>query len=141
MKKNSASLIIALAASTLLFSAASALAVGHDHMMMKIGKKGETTFSQETIVGNITLKPGNYIFQHKVVGTNHFMSFQRVSEGDPFDGFGGGVREGHPIMIKCRIEPLNKKVSETSVDLTDTSGGIRRIISVEVAGENVAHLF
>lgn len=44
-------------------------------------------------------------------------------------------------MIKCRIEPLNKKVSETSVDLTDTSGGIRRIISVEVAGENVAHLF
>ncbi len=140
MKKNSASLIIALAASTLLFSAASALAVGHDHMMMKIGKKGETTFSQETIVGNITLKPGNYIFQHKVVGAEHFVSFTKVSEGDA-DGFGGGVPEGHPNMIKCRIKPLNKKVSETSVDLTDTSGGIRRIISVEVAGENIAHLF
>ncbi len=139
MKKNSTSLIVALAASTLLFSAGSVLAAGRSHGL-KIGKKGETTFSQEIIVGNITLKPGDYTFQHKVVGTNHFMSFQRVSEGDSFDGVGGGVPKGHPIMIKCRIEPLNQKVSDMQIDSV-VSGGVQRISSIEIPGENVAHLF
>ena len=139
MKKNSTSLIVALAASTLLFSAGSALAVGHSHGL-KIGKKGETTFSQETIVGNITLKPGNYTFQHKVVGTNHFMSFQRVSEGTIYNHFGEGFREGNPILVKCRIEPLNQKVSDMQIDSV-VSGGVQHISSIEIPGENVAHLF
>lgn len=139
MKKRVGSLFVAVLAWTLLFAAASAQAVGQDHVM-KIGKKGETTFSQETIVGNITLKPGDYVFRHKVVGADHFISFTKVSEADSYGVNGGGIPEGHPGMIKCRIEPLNKKVSETTVYI-DTSGGVQRISKIEVAGENVAHLF
>jgi hypothetical protein len=136
MKKNSASLFVAVALG-LLFSAASALAAGHDHEM-KIGKKAEKTFSQDTMVGNVTLKAGDYIVQHKVVGEDHFVSFTKVSEG--IFGHSGGSREGLPILIKCRIEPLNEKASQTAFYF-HPSGGTTSLTRIEVGGENVAHLF
>lgn len=136
MKKNPASLFFAVAFA-LLFSAASALAAGHDHEM-KIGKKAEKSFSQDTMVGNVTLKAGDYIVQHKVIGEEHFVSFTKVSTG--IFGHGGGSAEGRPITIKCRIEPLNEKASETAFYF-HPSGGTTSLTRIEVGGENVAHLF
>lgn len=42
--------------------------------------------------------------------------------------------------IKCKIEPLNQKVQQTAVTIS-TEGGVRRVTRIEVAGENVAHVF
>ena len=105
----------------------------HQHMQMgqqlKVGKTGEITFSQETKIGDVVLPPGDYRFAHRTSGDDHFVRFTQVK---------GKAREFGEI--KCQIEPLQEKVSHTAVTTTN-EGGMRRITRIEVAGENVAHVF
>ena len=42
--------------------------------------------------------------------------------------------------IKCTVEPLSQKVKQTAVYI-DNASGTRRVTRIEVAGENVAHVF
>jgi len=104
---------------------------------LKVGKKGEMTFSAETQVGDMTLRPGRYTFQHRVDGSEHFVHFTQV----------GKVRGGreipataHPGEIKCRLEPLASKADSTEV-YTVKEEGAARITKIIVRGENVAHVF
>lgn len=39
-----------------------------DEQVIKVGKKGEMMFSQDTQVGDLTLKAGHYQMQHRVDG-------------------------------------------------------------------------
>ena len=59
------SLLVATA--TLWINTSAAIAAEHEHAM-KVGKTGEVTFDKETKVGDVTLKPGRYKFQHRVEG-------------------------------------------------------------------------
>jgi hypothetical protein len=123
-----------------LVAAGSASAAQHEHTL-KVGKKGEVTFDKETRVGDLTLKPGRYFFQHRVEGEDHFVHFTQVTEEHPYGGAGGGgVPIAHPGEVKCKVEPLSKKVEATTPELV-TEGGVNRVTRVEVAGENVAHVF
>jgi hypothetical protein len=106
----------------------------------KVGKKGEIALSEQTMVGNLTLKPGVYIFQHRVEGEDHFVHFTKVTEKTPYSGTSSGVPKAHPGYLKCELERLNKKVDTTAV-YTIEEGGMRRITRIEIAGENVAHIF
>jgi hypothetical protein len=105
----------------------------HQHMQigqqLKIGKKGEVTFSQPTKVGEVLLPAGSYRFLHRVSGNDHFVQFTQTNS-----------RSGDFSEVKCRIELLPKKVSQTATYIT-TEDGVRRITRIEVAGENVAHIF
>lgn len=150
------SLLFALAAGVPLILAGSAMAQ-HQHSMtqrdegmagmtqqdrgqaLKVGKKGEITFSEETRAGDVTLKPGRYTIQHRVEGEDHFIHFTQVTERVPGYAIGGGVPVAHPGEVKCRLEPLQTKAPRTTV-YTNTDGGVRRITKIIVAGENVAHL-
>jgi hypothetical protein len=125
-----------------LVAAGSASAAEHEHTL-KVGKKGEITFDKETKVGDLTLKPGRYFFQHRVEGEDHFVHFTEVTKEPSYYGGGaggGGVPKAHPGEVKCKLEPLSKKVQATTLEL-DTEGGVNRVTRVEVAGENVAHVF
>jgi len=42
--------------------------------------------------------------------------------------------------IKCKMEPLNQKATQTTVSFSE-EGGARRVTRIEIAGENVAHVF
>lgn len=113
-----------------------AVAAEHEHTI-KVGKTGEVRFDSEVRVGDMTLKPGRYKFQHRVEGSDHFVHFtewtkQRLPEET-------GTPKAHPGEVKCTLEPLNKKVSQTTI-YSSTEGG-NHVIKVEVAGENVAHVF
>ena len=130
-------LSIAIAAAALLCAGVAAIAAEHEHAM-KVGKTGEMTFDKETKVGDMTLKAGRYQFQHRVEGSDHFVHFTEWTK--PLYPSTYGSQKAHPGEIKCRIEMLDKKASRTLVFL-ETGGTPQRIIRVEVAGENVAHLF
>lgn len=108
---------------------------------MKVGKTGRITFTEETKVGDLTLKPGRYIFQHRVEGGDHFVHFTEVTRPDAWGGSteSGGVPKAHPGEVKCRLEPLSKKVAATTLWL-EHEGGVARVTRIEVAGENVAHV-
>lgn len=111
----------------------------HGHDQLKVGKSGEVTFSSETKVGDITLEPGRYKLQHRVEGEDHFVHFTEWSTPNPYYPTSGGPT-AHPGEVKCKLEPLAKKVQSTTV-WTVAENGTRRLTRVEVGGENVAHIF
>ena len=126
-----------VATATLSICTSAAIAQEHEHAL-KVGKTGEVTFDKETMVGDLTLKPGRYKFQHRVEGSDHFVHFTEWTKGR-FSGE-SGTPKAHPGEEKCRLEPLSKKVSQTAI-YTTSEGGVNRVTKVEVAGENVAHVF
>ncbi len=104
-----------------------------------MGKTGEVTFSNEMRVGDLILRPGRYKFQHRVEGADHFVHFTEVTKGSSYSGSGGGVPKDHPGDVKCALEPLTKRVSQTTVHSTKENG-VSRVTRVEVRGENAAHV-
>lgn len=128
-----------LFATSLLFYTGIAARVHNHERAMKVGKTGEITFDKETKVGDMTLKPGRYRFQHRVEGADHFIHFTDWTTPGPFD-HSSGAPKAHPGEVNCRLEMLNKRVVSTTVFLTSEGDGVR-VTKIEVAGENFAHLF
>lgn len=111
--------------------------------VFKVGKKGDIHFSEPTAVGDVVLKPGHYQFQHRVANEEHYIDFtelKHVAQRQEHYAGMGIIGAVHPGGAKCKLEPLGKKSEETKI-YVDTSSGQRRLIRIEIKGENVAHLF
>jgi hypothetical protein len=127
-----------------LFSLSAAFAAD---TTLTVGKKGEVIFDQPTQVGDVTLPPGTYTFQHRVVGNDHFVKFvgAKMMEHSNLPGRAGMPSE-MPMgptttkEIKCSVEPLKQKAKQTAVTI-DNSSGQAKVTRIEVAGESVAHVF
>ena len=133
-------LMLALAVGILVTNAVPSAAVKYDHSLI-VGKKGETTLTQDTRVGKLTLRPGRYTFQFQTVDKDYFLHVTEVAEQDAYYGSdSGGAVKAHLGDVKCRLDPLGKKVQNTAV-YVDSGGGIHRITRIELAGGNVAHEF
>lgn len=137
MKKRWFVLVAAIAVIGLILAAvadATAQENPHQNMQMgqqlKVGNKGEVSFSQPTKVGDLLFPPGSYRFVHRVSGEDHFVQFTQTSRARREFG-----------EIKCQVEPLSRKVSQTAITTLADDGGTRRVTRIEVAGENVAHVF
>lgn len=116
------------------------VAAAADQQVIKVGKKGEVVITEPTQVGDTTLKPGHYRFQHRMEGNDHFVNFTELNmeQGRHATGMQMGAKEAGEI--KCRVEPLDKKLTKTAI-YSDTSSGVKKVSRIEVAGENVAHVF
>ena len=142
------------AVSSLLWTVAAGAAAQHQHApsprnrasmraptpakaerVLKVGKKDDVEFTVETLVGEMRLKPGRYVLQHRVVGGDHFVHFTEIDTA----GMGSGAK-GHPGEAKCQVEPLDRKVESTTV-YTTREGEAQRVTKVLIRGENVAHVF
>ena len=112
-----------------------------DEQAVKVGKKGEIMLSQDTQVGDLTLKAGHYQMQHRVDGSDHMIHFTELKgvHRNPYYE-SGATGTAHPGEVKCRLEPMSAKAKQTAVSMS-TEGGARRITRIEIAGENVAHVF
>ncbi len=142
---------LAATAVAVLFAAAVALAQGHEHgqtqsqaqgseQVIKVGKKGEVLLTDTTQIGELTLKPGHYRFQHRLAGDVHFVKFTelQMSQGRHATGTTTNAKEAGEV--KCAIEPVKSKVITTSI-YSETAGGVQKVTRIVVAGENVAHVF
>lgn len=107
---------------------------------IKVGKTGDIVLSENTVLGDVTLVPGHYYLKHEVAGSDHFVHFTQQKHVNQHDLTSKMMGAAHPGMTKCAIEPLDKKAQQTAVTI-DTADGVRRIKRIEIAGENVAHLF
>jgi hypothetical protein len=129
-------------------------AAQHEHQTTKlnVGQKGDVTFTTETTIAGITLKPGRYYIEHRVEGTlqprrvaGHYIHFTEVTPAEhqkrqaARDAI-GEYTVAHPGEIQCELEALTKKASKTTV-FTTTENGLHRITRIEIAGENMAHIF
>ena len=99
---------------------------GHE-TKIRVGKTGDTTFSSEVKVGDITLPAGAYKFKHVVEGDDHVVTFTKITTGKEV------------ARVKCKIEPLGDKAKGTLI-YTSAEGGAH-VTQIVVAGENVKHVF
>ena len=135
MRKSSLLVILAAVLASLVFVNVAAAA---DQQIIKVGKKGEILLDRVAKIGDITLKPGKYQVQHRVDGQDHFIQFVAFkSSHHPLTAWRGTPDIGG---VKCSLETLPAKASYTRVTI-DTTGGESRVIRIEIAGENVAHIF
>lgn len=116
------------------------VAAAADQQVIKVGKKGEVMLSEDTQVGDLSLKAGHYQMQHRVEGSDHMIHFTEMRGMHNPSAPGGPTSEAHSGGVKCRLEPMSAKASQTAVT-TSTEGGVRRITRIEIRGENVAHVF
>ena len=137
----------------LLLGGGALTAAQHDHKttVLAVGEKGDVTLTTETTIANITLKPGRYYIEHRVEGTvqprrvaGHYIHFTQVTQEEHLRRQGARkaveYTVAHPGEIECGLEALKKKASKTAISTT-TENGISRITRIEIAGEDVAHIF
>lgn len=110
---------------------------------LKVGKKGDVELRVQTVVGEMKLNPGRYELQHRAEGDAHFVPFTEISKGLPQGhagvGYGREAPIAHPGEVQCRLEPLDKKVSTTTIYAVQ-EGEASRVTRL-IAGENVGHIF
>jgi len=147
-----AATIKSLAASTLLILAAGMLSLptlAQDHQGMHhpkasgtdviIGKKGQVHFTVQVKAGDTVLEPGMYQVQHIENGGDHVIVFNEVSMAAGYKM--GNTPTGKEVArIKCQVEPVTKKVSNTRITLRTNAAGEKEIAEVQVAGEAFKHL-
>ncbi|MBS1805563.1 MAG: hypothetical protein JST28_19540 [Acidobacteria bacterium] len=135
MKKNRLYLPVCAAVLSLFIAGgiryAAAQSNGHKGMQMgqqlKIGKGVEFDFSQPQKIGDVLLPEGSYRLVHRTTGQEHIVEFMKLDSGRVL------------ARINCQIEPLAAKVSRTEISAIDDAG-TPRIVRIEIAGENVAHV-
>ena len=107
---------------------------------LKVGKTGDVQFRSDTMVGDLMLKPGRYLVQHRTEGADHFVYFTELAKSLPYSHGGGQAATSHPGEVRCMLTPLDDKVRSTTV-YTTKQGETVRVTKVLIAGENVAHVF
>ena len=149
--RRSSTWTVVIAALVLGAAALTAAQYEHKTTELAVGQKGDVTFTTETRIADITLKPGRYYIEHRVEGTlqprrvfGHYIHFTEVTPKEHERR--QAVRDAleytvaHPGEIECEVEALAKKASKTTV-FTTTEDGIPRITRIEIAGEAMAHIF
>jgi hypothetical protein len=103
-----------------------------------IGKKGMVTFSSTVKAGEVELKPGMYHLQHVEEGGEHVVVFKPVKMPAGYKEH-QMVEQSETVRVKCKTEPVSKKLRSTKVQLVTTVSGERIIKEVQIAGETVKH--
>jgi hypothetical protein len=106
-----------------------------------IGKKGEVHFNVPVKAGSIALQPGMYQVQHFMEGTDHFVGFKEMEMPAGYRHGNTPVAKEAMARIKCKVETVAKKVSNTTITLRTNAAGEKEIADVQVAGEAFKHLF
>ena len=145
---------IAVVALALLSGSLSGAAQPHPQAPTLAGgnHNDEVTFTKETRIGDVTLKLGRYYIDHRVEGTlrprrveAHYIHFTEITpevnqRRQAARNALKGSAVAHPGDIECALEALTKPASKTTV-VTTEENGVPRITRIEIAGENVAHIF
>lgn len=104
----------------------------------KLESEAAIWVSSKTRFSGFALPPGPYLLQHRIDGSEHIMTFLRLREGNYLQSLGTYKRM--PIRVRCKVEPLPAKASQTAFYYVP-EGESYRATRLEIEGENVAHTF
>jgi hypothetical protein len=106
-----------------------------------IGKKGNIHFNVPVKVGENLLQPGMYEIQHAVEGGDHYITFKQVGMPAGYRHSNTPVANEAAARIKCKVQPVDKKLSTTKITLRTNAAGEKEVAEVQVAGEAFKHIF
>jgi hypothetical protein len=113
-----------------------------EEQALKVGKRGEITLTQSTLVADQTLPPATYIIQHRDSGNDHFVRFLKIVKVEATTSEEGGypyTEHDNVGEIKCRMEPMSEAARETTAYLV-IENGVPRITRVAIKGERAQHV-
>ena len=120
-----------------VFGLPAAAADGKD---FTIGKKGEVHFNVPVKAGDTVLRPGMYQVQHAVEGNDHIIVFKAMEMPAGYRHGNTPVAKETAARIKCKVEPVDKKVNNTKITLRTNAAGEKEVAEVQIAGEAFKHL-
>jgi hypothetical protein len=113
-----------------------------DHAIMQLhtGKTGNLTIPEPTIIGNVTLQPGEYEVKHVNDRTGHYVEFARMTKAEARSPYYYNLTYNREIVarLNCSLEPLHAKVKQTALLASAEKG---QPTGLEIRGENVKHVF
>lgn len=104
----------------------------------KVSSKAEVWLPVKTRFSGFALPAGQYQLQHRINGSDHIMAFIQLKAGGSLSALSTG--KVMPVMVRCRLEQLPVKVSQTAF-YSVAEGDANRAIKLEIKGESVAHVF
>jgi hypothetical protein len=104
----------------------------------KVGSKAEIWLPVKTRFSGFALPAGQYLLEHRRDGSNHIMAFVQLRAGDSSSS--PSTHKRMPVMVRCRLEPLQAKAPQTAF-YSVAEGDANRAIKLEIRGETVAHVF
>lgn len=104
----------------------------------KVASKAEVWLPVKTRFSGFALPAGQYQLQHRINGSDHIMAFIQLKAGDSLSAVSTG--KVMPVMVRCRLEQLPAKASQTAF-YSVAEGDANRAIKLEIKGEIVAHVF
>jgi hypothetical protein len=105
-----------------------------------VGNKGEIHLNVKVKAGSVVLEPGMYQVQHALEGTNHFISFKAVQMPAGYRHGNTRVAREASARIECSVEPVEKKLTRTTITLRTNAAGEKEIAEVLIAGESFKHV-
>ena len=133
-------IVAAVAFLVLAIGALNLPASARDGKDFTIGKKGEVHFNIPVEAGGVLLQPGMYQVQHLVEGSDHIIIFKGMEMPAGYRHGNTPVAKEAAARIKCKVEPVDKKVNNTKITLRTNAAGEKEIAEVQVAGEAFKHL-
>lgn len=98
------------------------------------GKQAWIALHEDTLVGEKALKPGAYQIGLELQAGTPVFTFRMIGDTDL------GTFVGQPVRVPCRWETLSTRVKHTRLTRVP-EGTRRRLIKIEIRGENVAYTF
>ena len=116
--------ILTLTCAVLAFTALPALAAD---VHTGDSKKAEFHIAQPLVVGETTLKAGDYKFQCKMINGEHFLVVTSSEDGTEV------------AKVPCQPEELKTKIDMSDFRSISRPDGTKALTSVRIKGETIAH--
>jgi hypothetical protein len=81
-----------------------------------------------------------YQVQHVVEGSDHIIIFNKMEMPAAYRHGNTPVAKEPAARIKCKIEPVDKKVNNTKITLRTNAAGEKEVAEVQVPGEAFRHV-
>ena len=94
----------------------------------KIGKNGEVNLKTDVRIGETILKKGKYTVQHRIEANDHMFVFL-------------DLKHEQTIVIRSKAVFPGEKTSESVIHAKEEKDRSARVTKIEMAGENVDHVF
>jgi hypothetical protein len=97
-------------------------------------------FNVPVKAGGTLLQPGMYQIQHASEGSSHVVTFKQMEMPAGYRHNNTPVSKETSTRVICKVEPVDKKVSNTKITLRTNAACEKEIAEVQVAGEGFKHL-